>query len=568
VQTGVECHVYVKVDEARRDEAAAQVHNLEANRIGRECVARSDVGDAVALDQQGHAANGATVLDVDQGRVDQQASAQLKYGSQPMAPVWLGIDLGTGGCRTAAVADNGTLLATAEIPLRSLQPRPGWHEQDPELWKTAVSAACRAALSRLDGTRVAGVALCGTSGTLLLGDANGRPRTRAVMYDDVRAAEHLPSLAQIWAPVAERNAYRIQPTWGLPRLAWLLEHLDVPRDVRLYHCPDFVATWLVGEPTATDTSHALKTGYDQVAHRWPEAAFESAGIPVSLLPPVVSPGTLLGRVCAAGADATGLTVGTRVVAGMTDGCASQIASGTLRPGQWNSALGTTFVLKGVTKQLLRDPAGAVYSHAHPDGGWLPGGASSAGAGALRTAFPAVDLAHMDRAVAARGPTDVVRYPLSAPGERFPFVRPDAQPFELGRPRDEVEAFSAILQAVAFVERLSLDYVKLLGADVRGTLAFTGGATRSALWTQLRADVLGRAVQIPRHADSAVGMAILAAAGSASVAHTADRMVTIDHMIEPRLDCTERYLPIYRRMVDELERREYIGTDLAAAARSA
>ena len=102
----------------------------------------------------------------------------------------------------------------------------------------------------------------------------------------------------------------------------------------------------------------------------------------------------------------------------------------------------------------------------------------------------------------------------------------------------------------------------------GTLAFTGGATRSAFWSQLRADVLGRPVHIPRHADSAVGMAILAASGSASVAQTADRMVTIDRVVEPRPGCTERYLPIFRRMVDELERRAYIDANLAAAARLA
>jgi D-ribulokinase len=283
---------------------------------------------------------------------------------------------------------------------------------------------------------------------------------------------------------------------------------------------------------------------------------------------VVRPGTLLGHVGAAAAEVTGLAVGTPVLAGMTDGCASQIASGTLRPGQWNCALGTTFVLKGVSKELLRDSAGAVYSHANPDGGWLPGGASNSGAGVLVSEFPSADLGAMDRAAAARGPTQVVRYPLATRGERFPFVRPDAEPFELGQPRTDVEAFSAILQGVAFVERLSLAYVKALGARVDGTLAFTGGATRSAWWTQLRADVLGRAARLPRYPESAVGMAIVAAAGSGSVADTADRMVRVDRVVEPRSECTDRYLPMYWRMLDELERRAYISPELAAVARAA
>jgi len=50
---------------------------------------------------------------------------------------------------------------------------------------------------------------------------------------------------------------------------------------------------------------------------------------------------------------------------MTDGCAAQIAAGALEVGSWNSVLGTTLVLKGVTRELIRDPAGVMYSHRSP-----------------------------------------------------------------------------------------------------------------------------------------------------------------------------------------------------------
>jgi sugar (pentulose or hexulose) kinase len=485
-----------------------------------------------------------------------------------MTLVWLGIDLGTQGCRVAAVGDDGALLASAASPLHSERTTAGGHEQDPRSWKSAVASACRATLARLESRDVTRLAICGTSGTLLLGDRLGRPLTPALMYDDSRAAAELPPLADAWAACEERNAYRIQPTWALPKLRWLLRNVEEASAARLYHCPDFIASWLIGEAVATDSSHALKTGYDLVDDRWPEEAFEAVGIPPSVLPHVVRPGTLLGGVGAAGAEATGLVQGTPVVAGMTDGCASQIASGTLRAGDWNCALGTTFVLKGVSTDLLRDPAGAVYSHRHPDGGWLPGGASNSGAGALSNMFADADLATLDHAAAARGPTEVVQYPLAKPGERFPFVRGDAEPFRLGHPLDEVEAFTAVLQGVAFVERLSLAYVHALGGKVQGAIAATGGATRSAVWTQLRADVLGRAVRLPKHPETAVGMAIVAAAGCGSVTDAADRMVRVERVFEPRPERTERYLPVYWRMLDELARRGYISADLATTARAA
>ncbi|MFB9840722.1 carbohydrate kinase, partial [Actinoallomurus acaciae] len=91
--------------------------------------------------------------------------------------------------------------------------------------------------------------------------------------------------------------------------------------------------------------------------------------------------------CAAAAEVTGIRAGTPIVAGMTDGCAAQLGAGRLTPGSWNSVLGTTLLLKGVTREPLRDPYGVVYSHRAPDDVWLPGGASSTGAGAISRDVP-------------------------------------------------------------------------------------------------------------------------------------------------------------------------------------
>ena len=67
-----------------------------------------------------------------------------------------------------------------------------------------------------------------------------------------------------------------------------------------------------------------------------------------------------------------------------------------RPGDWNSTLGTTLVLKGVSAALLRDPLGRLYCHRHPDGYWLPGGASSTGADCLAQRFAAAAPARAQR----------------------------------------------------------------------------------------------------------------------------------------------------------------------------
>ena len=413
-------------------------------------------------------------------------------------------------------------------------------------------------------------ALCGTSGTILLVDREGEPRSAGLMYDDMRAANEAERVNDVGGDLWARLGYgRMQPSWALPKLAWLLrEHAGRRSDVRLAHQPDFVTRRLVGRPVASDGSHALKTGYDVMNEAWPSEVLSELEIPDEVLPDVVRSGSELGTVCARAAEATGIPAGTPVVAGMTDGCAAQIGAGALRPGSWNSVLGTTLVVKGVTSELIRDPAGVMYSHRSPDGGWLPGGASSVGAGALSAHYPGRDLEALNRRAAGREPATVIAYPLVSRGERFPFLAPDAEGFVLGRAVDEADHYASLLQGVAYVERLVFDYLDHLGAPAEGTLTLTGGGTRSRYWCQLRADVLGRSVRVPRNAETGLGMAMLAASAvrGRPLEEVAAAMVAPGEDIAPRADRGQRFREPYARLIDELQARGWLEAAVADHAR--
>ena len=119
-------------------------------------------------------------------------------------------------------------------------------------------------------------------------------------------------------------------------------------------------------------------------------------------------------------------------------------------------------------------------------------------------FPGADLDDLNRQAARYEPATALAYPLVSTGERFPFVAPQARGFLLGTPADDGDRFAAVLQGVAFVERLCFDHLDLLGAPLDGDLVLTGGATRSAYWCRLRADVLGRPVTLPENAEPALG----------------------------------------------------------------
>ncbi|MFI6205099.1 FGGY-family carbohydrate kinase [Streptomyces sp. NPDC051041] len=465
---------------------------------------------------------------------------------------WLGVDLGTQGVRVLAVTAGGAVLGRGAAPLDGR--RAGRrHEQDPRRWWEGVCTASRAALAGLTGVRIAGLAVCGTSGTVLLTDGAGRPVSPALMYDDGRAAG---AAARVRAA-----GPAVQDTWALPKAVWLVEAYGPGR---VAHQPDVITARLVGRPVPADSSHALKTAYDVERDAWPEAL----PLPEGALPDVVRPGTRLGEVCRAAADATGIPAGTPVIAGMTDGCAAQIASGALRPGAWNSVLGTTLVLKGAAPEPVRDPAGVVYNHRAPDGSWLPGGASSVGAGALTARFPGADPAAMDARAAAHEPSGAVAYPLVSPGERFPFRAPDATALLLGEPAGDADLWAALLQGVGLAERLCLDYLHHLGAPLDGPLAFTGGAVRSAYWNQLRADILGRPALIPEQPEPALGMAALAAYGTGAaptLPDAADGMVRVRTVVRPRPARTARYAGPYARLVDALRARGWLPDPVAAHA---
>ncbi|HEY5196098.1 MAG TPA: FGGY family carbohydrate kinase [Solirubrobacteraceae bacterium] len=475
-------------------------------------------------------------------------------------PAWIGIDVGTQSVRAALVGADGTLLGSGSAPLRSSRPRAGHHEQNPEDWWGGLGLATRAALAGAGGFALGGVAICSTSGSVLLSDGDGRPRTAALMYDDTRALAQAARVRDAELVSAGGHAQRGHPTSAVARLLWLLEHTAAgrPGGVRLTHCADLLAGRLTGGVVATDESHALKSGFDPELRRWRTELFDAVGVPASVLPDVVAPGSLLGRVSPAAARHTGLAAGTPVLAGMTDSCAGQIAAGALAPGSWSSVLGTTLALKGVCPSPIVDAAAGVYSHRHPDGaGWLAGGASNVGAGELTRRFPGRDLSALDAAAACHEPAPAVLYPLGEPGERFPFARPDARPIVLGRLGDEAEEYAAVLQGIGFVERLCLDRMRTLGAAVDGPLRLTGGGARSDYWCQLRADILGRSVRRPVRPEPAVGMAILASAGSGSVTDAAARMVRADLELDPRADRVGRFDDAYGRLRDELAARGYV-----------
>ncbi len=482
-----------------------------------------------------------------------------------------GIDLATQEVRASCADAGGRVVSRGRALLPAPErPRPGWSQTDARAWWPAAVTALREATDALGPAAgaIQAVAVAATSGTVLVADDSGQPLGPALLYDDQRATAQATLAAGAGRERWTALGWQPGSTSGLAKWGWLLTQPDVAERARwALHASDVLVAALTGERPPTDWSHALKSGYDPRRREWALEATAAVGIPDALLSEVRPPGSPVGVVGTDAAAATGLPPGCQVRLGMTDGCAGQVAAGADRPGRFVTVIGTTMVVKGATDDLAHDPSGAVYSHRHPAGWWLPGGASNTGGAAVVAASPGADLADLDRRAAAAGPASCVTYPLLRTGERFPFVAPDAKGIWLGRPTGEADRHRAVLEGVAFVERLAYAQLGDIGAPALGAVRSAGRGGRSRVWARVRASVLGRPVLVIEGADTALGACIVAAAGTlhADLVTAGDAMVAEGEEVFPNYAESEALDESFARFTIALSERGWVGPALAQAA---
>ncbi len=455
-----------------------------------------------------------------------------------MAHVFLGIDLGTSGMRVVALSEQGEVVGRTE---RNWDPP----ETNPGRWLRTLKALLGQLTAQLgDQYSIAALSACSTSGTILPVDGRCMPLEQAWLYSDPRGQVQAKQLG-------------IPASWGLSRWLWWAEsYPEQYRDSYLAHPADFLLSQLGGRKLVTDHTHALKSGFDLETYTWPKEWLSRQGLNPKHFPEVVPPGAVLGTV----RSEWGLGPEVLIAAGITDGCAGQLAAGATRLGQVSTSLGTTLIFKANSPDSIQTQS--IYSHLHPDSAphrsrertvWWPGAASFCGGGVLPHYFPGGDFQALDQQAQAYLPTGLVSYPLWQPGERFPIV--DAQ-FAGFLPETEVGSlrfYAALLEGVAMVERLGLETLAAQGIPVQEPLLTTGGGSKSPLWLRLRSSILRRPLALVKYPEPAVGAAILAASAHwcCPVQQAADRMVQVERYIHPDPEWVEPYAEAYEAFQNRL-----------------
>jgi sugar (pentulose or hexulose) kinase len=409
--------------------------------------------------------------------------------------------------------------------------------------------------------KVKAVAVTSTSGTVIPMGPDDLPLHAALMYSDKRSEPFAAACREAAVAYNPDGYTHFNASSGLSKMVWFVRQFPEKAEkiVRWIHASDYITGKLCGRWDTTDYTNALKSGYDLQKLQWPAYLHEVLPLKSTWLQEVVAPATPLGRLLPELAKSLHLPAGVAVVAGMTDGCASQVASGAMNPGEWNTTIGTTLVIKGVTGSPVRDPLGRLYNHRHPDagGGWMPGGASNTGADWIATRFGA-DLRALQDKAAALVPTGNLVWPLQQQGERFPFIAPQARGFG-AEGMSEAEYYAAGLEGVAYIERCAYELIEMLSGEKVRSVYTAGGGSNSDLWLTIRSNVLNLPVHKMRYVSGAAGAAIVAASGSCfhSVATAAQKLTRIEKTVTPDPALSSRYQALYAGFRALLERKGYL-----------
>ena len=396
----------------------------------------------------------------------------------------LGIDVGTQGVRCVAIDDSGAVQARSSVPIAAVV-QSGPQEQDPRVWWTAVADAI-SLLGSASISPVRRLAFSCTSGTLCPLGTDGEPTHPAILYSDPRTAssDHFPQ------------------GFAANSIHWMLQTRPAQATALWTSPAGYLAQQLTGRPAPIDTSQALKMGFQPATNQWST----KLAVDRDSLPQVVDTGTAIGYVSAPTAERLGLNGAVEVIVGSTDGVAAHLATAPMA-GRMATSVGSTIVWKTVANTPIEDREMGVYSHRSPDGTWLPGAASNSGARILSSWFSEAQLASLDSTLSSAAPAALI-YPSLTTGERFPFSNASFVPF-LTEGLTSQQRFDAAAWAVAAIERRGIEVLTSMGVPGPAEIATTGATTAARNWLQLRSDMSGMRIKVPKEPSSAFGAAIVA-----------------------------------------------------------
>ena len=434
-----------------------------------------------------------------------------------MPELILVLDEGTTSTRAMLFDAAGKPRGVAQQELTQHYPRPGWVEQNPEDWWQAVCGAIRQACSQVPDapSRVAGVAVSAQAPTLIALDKGGKPLRAALIWMDRRAEVEAVELASLigFDEVFRITGNRADAYYVAAKLRWLhkREPQVMAQSRQFVQVNGYINYRLTGRYSLVNVHATLLQLRDYHKGEWSAALCEACGVTPDQFPRIGMGHEIMGETTRQAAEATGLRADTPVMVGTVDAAAAALEAGAAEPGVAAEMTGTSTVLLIPNDQSLTDPALIAMSHAVAGLSLLLGATVASGASlrwycnefgleevraARQSNSDPFDLITQQAAQIKSGSDGVIFLPYMM-GERSPLWHTNARGvlFGLSLSTGKAAVIRAILEGAAFALRHNVEVAEGAGVQIN-EIRGVGGGARSALWNQIKADVLGVPILLP------------------------------------------------------------------------
>lgn len=473
----------------------------------------------------------------------------------------LGVDVGTSVTKASLLGRDGAAAVTRSVPSALYRREGGRVEQDLDEVVDSVVRVVREVVADADGP-VEALAITGQGDGLWLRDGRGDQVGPALSWLDGRAADVMERWRRggVLDRVHERTGSGMFPGSAGPLLAHLAEHEPerLERAAVAGYCVDAIVQRFTGEITV-DASDASLPFLDVPSHTYSTGALRECGLlqHQRLLADPAPPGKLF-ALSAEGAGSLGLPPGLPVSSGPFDLPACAFGAGVRQIGDGALVIGTTLGCQVLTDEVAIDPGGEAA------GMWL---ATPDPDQYLRVMPAMVGTANLDwvlgivgagvddldamlaRSAPGAGGVSALSF-LSSSGERAPFVEPRARGQFTGLSLDTTPAdvVRALCEAVAYAARHNLEV-----AGLSGEVSACGGGARSAGWSQIFADVLGRTLHVPHEEGVGARGAAMTAWDALGDPVDRQRWAADRRAVPPDPRNVEFYERGYQQYLEEIER---------------
>jgi len=478
---------------------------------------------------------------------------------------FIGIDLGTTGCKSMVFDYDGRILSQSYLEYGIIKDRDAHIEQNAGLWwelvKKSVSQSIVDSGVSAEGIKALSISSQGISFVPV--DASGNTLHNAISWLDTRSGKQTARILEIFGEneIFYRTGKRISPNYTLPKIVWLKEKLpEVYQETyKFLMALDYINFKLTGK-AITDYSMASGTmAFNISTKKWDEEIIRACGLDAGKLPAVNCAGSLVGEVEPSVAAQMGLPTGVKVVLGAQDQKSAAIGAG-IRQGIATVSLGTATAVSSIGMKPLFDSEMRVPCFALDDSRWILESVIGTSCISLKwlktTLFEHMEYPEMDRAAenSIPGANGLFFYPHME-GAATPYWRNDIKGFMYGLSlsTSRGDMVRALLEGIGFQIRINMEVHEEINGDSIHEIRIFGGGSNSEFWCRLIADITGKTVSVLYTSEIAnLGAAILAGMGTGVFRDSEEvlsRIQLIKKQFKPEQNTREKYNEIYLKYLE-------------------